>query len=143
MYKTVDPCSDHFVRESNYTRTVDYTLNWWEYEECETRNITPGWYRKYHTVGIVSISNKNNSRNRNKIGIPTHIKAFKLSNILRVETVDPCSDHFVRESNYTRTVDYTLNLWESGECETRNITPGWYRYNNSLNIPTINTTQLE
>jgi hypothetical protein len=40
---------------------------------------------KYHTVGIVPISNKNNSRNRDKIGIPTtHIKAFKLSNILRV-----------------------------------------------------------
>jgi hypothetical protein len=37
------------------------------------------------------------------------------------ETGDPCSDHFVRESNYTRTFDYTLNWWESGECETRNI----------------------
>jgi hypothetical protein len=36
-----------------------------------------------------------------------------------------------------KTVDYALNWWESGECETRNITPGWYRYNNSLNIPTI------
>jgi hypothetical protein len=47
--------------------------------------VVPFKEKKYHTVGIVSISNKNNSRNRNKIGIPTtHIKAFKLSNILRV-----------------------------------------------------------
>jgi hypothetical protein len=68
----------------------------------QTRNITPGWYRYNNSLNIPTIPPQRGqcgswnpiwlngnvlifNCTRNKIGIPTtHIKAFKLSNILRV-----------------------------------------------------------
>ena len=50
---------------------------------------------------------------------------------------DPCVNHTVWEANFTRTVGFT-SYWEiMDDCESTRVTAGWYRYSNSLNIPTV------
>ena len=48
---------------------------------------------------------------------------------------DPCYYHYVIESDVTRSVNYTLQPWEEEQCDTTNITEGWYRYEGYQNVP--------
>ena len=46
-------------------------------------------------------------------------------------------NHTVWEANFTRTVGFNSPWLINDDCESMRVTAGWYRYSNSLNIPTV------
>ena len=39
------PCVFHTVEADNFTRTFEYTLDYYEYGDCESMYVVPAWYR--------------------------------------------------------------------------------------------------
>ena len=48
---------------------------------------------------------------------------------------DPCNENVMIYRDSTRYVNYTLQLGEVEQCDTTNLTEGWYRYEGYDIIP--------
>ncbi|XP_063404491.1 uncharacterized protein LOC134687958 [Mytilus trossulus] len=180
------PCVNHTLIISNFNRTINYTLQNGEHDDCESSYITAGWYRYEMLQNIPTKAplpgqcgssspiwlNGTYSMNFNEyrsmlacqVGNSSICeKSWNVTvlscmtfNVVYLEPVvsscgrycmepertypswyKPCFyDHTIISGDFTRTIDYVLSEGMTEDCESSNLTAGWYRYDGFQSIPT-------
>ncbi|XP_076077826.1 uncharacterized protein LOC143048184 isoform X4 [Mytilus galloprovincialis] len=179
------PCLNHTLITSNFNRTINYTLQNGEHDDCESSYITAGWYRyemlqniptkaplpgqcgssspiwlngtystnfdEYRSMSACQVGNSSICEKSWNVTV----LSCMTFNVVYLEPVGsscgrycmepewtypswymPCFyDHTIITGDYTRTIDYVLSEGMSEDCESSNLTAGWYRYDGFQNIP--------
>ncbi|CAG2222323.1 OCTN [Mytilus edulis] len=179
------PCLNHSLITSYSNRTINYTLQNGEHDDCESSYLTAGWYRyemlqniptkaplpgqcgssspiwlngtystnfgEYRSMSACQVGNSSICEKSWNVTV----LSCMTFNVVYLEPVvsscgrycmepewtnpswyGPCFyDHTIITGDYTRTIDYVLSEGMSEDCESSNLTAGWYRYDGFQNIP--------